>query len=71
MLETLSPTAVHAPLVEHATAARELDVAPLGLGVLCTAQLVPFQRSTSVSWSDPLEYTPAAKHIVADGQAAP
>jgi hypothetical protein len=34
----------------HATPERMLNCAPAGFGVGCTLQLVPSQRSASVTW---------------------
>ena len=41
------PTAVHAAVPEHATAARSLVVAPTGTGGLTCVQELPFQRSAT------------------------
>src|SRR6266566_7753804 len=43
------PTAVHRVVEGQATPRSRLLVAPLGLGVDWTAQLLPFQRSASVT----------------------
>jgi len=42
------PTAVHSVEDVHDTASRTLCVAPLGFGVVCTDQVVPFQFSAKV-----------------------
>jgi len=47
-LFTELPTPVHTVLEAQATLTSWLDLAPLGLGVLCTDQALPFQRSASV-----------------------
>ncbi len=39
------PTAVHDVSETHATPRRMVDVAPLGLGVTCMVQVLPFQMS--------------------------
>lgn len=65
------PTAVQAPLVEQATAASELDVAPLGLGVLCIAQLAPFHRSANVSAPELVSSSPTAVQAVVEAHVMP
>jgi hypothetical protein len=40
---------VHAVTDVHATPIKRPDVDPVGLGVDCTAQLVPFHRSANVT----------------------
>ena len=47
-LFTAVPSATHTVLDGQATLSSWLDLAPLGLGVLCTDQALPFQRSASV-----------------------
>ena len=44
-----TPTAMQAVDETHATPARKLNCAPVGLGVDCTAQAAPVHRSTSVT----------------------
>jgi hypothetical protein len=49
VLSVLFPTAVHAVAEMHDTPDSLLACAPLGLGVVWIVQLVPFQRSASVT----------------------
>ena len=48
-LSTEAPTAVQADDVVHDTLFRKANCEPGGFGVDCTAHLVPFQRSASVT----------------------
>src|SRR3954452_5297787 len=51
---------------------RWLDLAPLGLGVGCTTQLVPFQRSARVtSVPEPSTKYPTAVQVSRAGQDTP
>jgi hypothetical protein len=44
-----NPTAVQADAELHDTASRSLEMAPDGLGVVCTVQDVPFHDSANVN----------------------
>jgi hypothetical protein len=58
---------VHADADVQDTACRSLLVAPLGLGVVVITQVVPVQRSASVSGVPvPLVYEPTAMHAFAE-----
>lgn len=48
-LDRYSPIAVQARPDEHDTPMNEASVAPVGLGVVCTCQLLPFHRSASAT----------------------
>ena len=58
---------MQAVLDVHDTPDRVLYVAPAGLGVPCTLQLVPFQCSANVTQTAPLKYWPTAVQAVLDG----
>jgi len=60
-----TPAAVHRVTTGHEIDTREPPVAPTGFLLGASDQLVPFQRSASVPWSD----EPTARHAVADGHA--
>src|SRR4029077_20431162 len=66
------PTAVHSVVDGQATPRRKLPVAPDGLGLHWIVQLVPPQRSASVTVTpELLVYAPTAMQSLADGQATP
>jgi len=63
------PTAMQALAALHDTANRLLFVAPLGCGVVLTAQALPFQLSASgkpVKLGEPVETVPTATHEFAE-----
>ena len=53
-IRTSYPAAVQAVDAVQDTPSKKLPWAPAGFGVDWTAQVVPFQRSASVTWVDPL-----------------
>jgi hypothetical protein len=55
-----NPVAVHAVADVQDTLIRKLLAAPRGLGVGCTVQLVPFQRSARVTIAPPRSSSPTA-----------
>ncbi len=63
----VDPTAVHAVAEGQDTALSTPSLAPVGLGVVWTDQLVPFQTSARV----PLSATPTAVQALADGHDTP
>jgi hypothetical protein len=66
------PTAVQAVADEQDTPVSRVRLAPVGLGVGWTAQVVPFQRSASVCGGpEGVKYHPAAVQEVADGHDTP
>jgi hypothetical protein len=54
-------------LLKQATSLSEAEVDPLGFGLATIDQVVPFQRSTSVPSTPPLELLPTALQLVALG----
>jgi hypothetical protein len=57
---------VHAVLVAQATPWSLAKVTPAGLGVACTVQAEPFQRSASVSIVEPVRAVPTAVQAVGE-----
>ena len=75
VLKSEVPTAVQFVADVHETASNELSAPPLGLGVDCIAQLVPFQRSARVDSVAliplPLAKAPTAMQAAADVHDTP
>jgi hypothetical protein len=65
------PIATQLLAVVHETLCKPLEVAPAGVGVATTVQLVPFHRSSNDLSVDPLSTPPTAKQLFALTQETP
>ena len=75
MLVAKPPTATHCAAEVQSTALRAVNTEPAGLGVGCTAQVLPFHRSARLLVGSPPPATgdqsPAATHTAAAGHDTP
>jgi hypothetical protein len=69
--EPEAPTAMHQTSETHETLSRLVAFEPLGLGTLCTVQLLPSHVSANESYAAPVSSNPTAVQNVSDVQETP